>query len=1331
MLSLPHLPPVLKKILKITGITLLSLMLISTCGCYWLLCTTSGAQFAFKQAQRFTEGIITLGGEVSSGSIAEGLGVDDLVVAVPHVIYISADKFDLAYSLLPLLQERRFEVSQIYSRKLRVHLLTGHSGAEQQEKPQEQHSEGTFRLNFPVDIQVQDFTSEDFAYLSSAVDVHLSSFKAVLRAVEDRAVLQDGVVQNLQVHVKSSTDPVNLSNDLAYSLAAVAAGQEPEPLYDAAAAAQAKAEAEAAKAAAEPVTVLTFDGGDGQIALMPTVALPLNIEVDSLSVQQGRYFQDGFDTGVVDELNLAASWAGTELTLGRLDLKHPLGDLAIKGRMAFEEYFFLDFALQGAGAQTEESLAFMDGVLYGLQGHAQVSGPLTDLKVDLTMDTPADTALKLRLNCLSPQLPVAVELSSPEITYPLTDTGAERLAQVKDLYLQTAGAVFTTLDTQLAADFTGFGFENYKAAFSGLVSLSGVDIRSLTLSGLYLQEEVSLTAAGQLGYQDVISYNGTVDFACTDGGVINEMLRGSASVHGALSAAVRLPATDDEDLDFTLDLDTLQAALFLNGKPASLDAADIHGTLASGFDIARFDFVQSGDPGNTVKLQGRAAVSQPLALSGTVELNDLSALVPALEGDFKATLEAVGEPEQLKVQLTGKSGHVRAGDVLLGRIILDVAGDLSSQSFSVTTAVDSIFPARGMKPYRQCVLDFSGSLPEHALSLFCGGSHHFIVSASGGYDLESSEWKGILEELFFSSEVSGSVQLAAAVNMLFNLGESTGEIDAFTLRTDAGSINAERTVFAPGMLETGLSLKQIELSSLNELMPDDVRLAGPISMNSSIRVHDNAPDISLQINSDDVRVFAQGTPLFFEKIDLNAVMVEQRADLNVDIDMRGGRGALDLNLAVLQPLSERRLDGNISLKDLQLSLFMGVGSLFNDLDGLINLDGKFAGTAAKPLFVGKLTAAGSAEPRFDVGQVDSFDIVLDSTGSQGKLSGYIGLNHGKVNLDGTLDWSDGALAALRVTADKLPAFLMGFGQAYADLDVNVEFNDYFKVAGTAAIPQALISVGDISSSGAKPSSDEILVPEGGTSVLLQQSSAAVPSVIDLTVTIGDEVKLSAMGLESGVEGQLKLSKSLTDSDIFASGKVELTDGRANLYGHHFFVNYARAGFNGPVANPSLDVEIVADPDEMEDNVEAGVRVTGDAQNPKITLFSKPSMSQNEVMSYLLYGHGLDKSSSLNDSSSNSASMLVSLGVSSAGAIANSVVGAFGMRNVEFGSSGSGDDTQVEVQGYITRNIRVGYGYGVFNAIGEFKLRYEFMRRLYAEFASSLEQSVDLIYSFEF
>ena len=145
---------------------------------------------------------------------------------------------------------------------------------------------------------------------------------------------------------------------------------------------------------------------------------------------------------------------------------------------------------------------------------------------------------------------------------------------------------------------------------------------------------------------------------------------------------------------------------------------------------------------------------------------------------------------------------------------------------------------------------------------------------------------------------------------------------------------------------------------------------------------------------------------------------------------------------------------------------------------------------------------------------------------------------------------------------------------------------------------------------------------------------------------------------------------------------------------------------------------------------AGVRAKGRSDDLNITLFSMPAMSQNEILSYLLYGHGLEKSTVTGNSDNSSAQLLMTLGLGTTTGILNSVVGIFGMDGVQLGSSGTGDDTQVEVQTYLSNRIRLSYGYGVFNSVNEFKLRYEIMRRLYAEFISSLDQSIDLIYSFE-
>ena len=46
-------------------------------------------------------------------------------------------------------------------------------------------------------------------------------------------------------------------------------------------------------------------------------------------------------------------------------------------------------------------------------------------------------------------------------------------------------------------------------------------------------------------------------------------------------------------------------------------------------------------------------------------------------------------------------------------------------------------------------------------------------------------------------------------------------------------------------------------------------------------------------------------------------------------------------------------------------------------------------------------------------------------------------------------------------------------------------------------------------------------------------------------------------------------------------------------------------------------------------------------------------------------------------------------------------------------------------------VQVAYGYGIYNAVSEFRIRYEMFPRFYIEALSSIEQAVDAVYKFDF
>ena len=70
-----------------------------------------------------------------------------------------------------------------------------------------------------------------------------------------------------------------------------------------------------------------------------------------------------------------------------------------------------------------------------------------------------------------------------------------------------------------------------------------------------------------------------------------------------------------------------------------------------------------------------------------------------------------------------------------------------------------------------------------------------------------------------------------------------------------------------------------------------------------------------------------------------------------------------------------------------------------------------------------------------------------------------------------------------------------------------------------------------------------------------------------------------------------------------------------------------------------------------------------------------------------------------------------------------------MQDLSLDASGSGDDSQVVVSGYVFDDLKVSYGVGIFSPIAELTLGYRLIQNLYLQAVSGAAQAVDLIYTF--
>ena len=72
----------------------------------------------------------------------------------------------------------------------------------------------------------------------------------------------------------------------------------------------------------------------------------------------------------------------------------------------------------------------------------------------------------------------------------------------------------------------------------------------------------------------------------------------------------------------------------------------------------------------------------------------------------------------------------------------------------------------------------------------------------------------------------------------------------------------------------------------------------------------------------------------------------------------------------------------------------------------------------------------------------------------------------------------------------------------------------------------------------------------------------------------------------------------------------------------------------------------------------------------------------------------------------------------------------GVNNIAFGAQGTENDTAATLSGYIGERIYLSYGIGFYEPINVLTARFYFRSRIWLEIVSSLENSIDLYYSFD-
>lgn len=1290
--------------LKVTGhfiLAIFCLLLALVFSVCTVLSSTDACNYILDKVKGSLDGVVNIDVILKDGNILSGFSADNINVTVPHIITISADKFKIDYDLYYLLVNNCLKVKLLDSTNLNVKLLDLETSDSQEiiEETPESESNEPFKINFPVNIELDRLKLDNFAYLSDIVDVKVASFDANLSASGPGAFLKKGIADNVDVHLKYTES----EDDTKTTQTTLKSEKTIEDIT-----------------ASNKKEALAFGANDGLIEKLPEVNLPLDVGLFNFKVTKAKYWQDNYDTGLVD-FNVNAAFIDTKLNIQNLDAYHERGEVHVLGNMIFEDYYSMDFKVRGAGAKNDINLNSYESVLYGLKGAVDVKGNLTDLKGFFTLSNPASTKVFARINVLSDAFPVVLDFESKQITYPLFSE--EILANLENLNINCEGSLKYGINSSLRSKFTGFGFNKFDVDYKGKVLFDKTILDNFEIDGIYKDSPLHAQVAGTVNYGDTLGFDGMLKANIKDPSFMHKAFTGPLSLDGQMKV---LYEQLGDKINIIADIPNVNSQFSLYKQNGSLEIKNVKGSLKDKLNIEALDF-WLGE--NSINASG--FVGKDIHVEAKTNFVRLNELYPGLKGSFKSNLIVKGNKDYFVSELVGTSQRIVYNGIRAQNLNFDALYD-SKKKINISAIATNIKLAQGLNPTKQCVLDVAGTVDAHKVVLNCEGRNGGLISYSGSFDTVDnvrSAYNGLIDEFYLRNKLTGNFGLEKPVNFAYDLNSAIGNISKIQINGDNGTIVIDETTIDNGDVYTKAKLGNFNLSALNSLLSDNVKFGGLVDIDSDIAYVDSIPYVKTNITSDKGILYTGGIVFAYDALNCSLNLDDTVANVKANINLINDSGKFDVDASVLDPLGKRNLGGYVKVSNFDLSQFTAAAKIFNSLEGRVNINTKLSGNVTEPLFYGNIDVEGQAEPSYYVGQVNNFKFNLEARGNRGLIDGVVRLNEGPINIGGNLDWSSGANGDITFNTSMLPIFLAGYGSAYANVDTTVRLSDVLDIRGNINIPKGLISVKSLDSSAINPSKDEILIETGGLSSLDKEPSTPLNTILDINFSIGDDLKVKAMGLTGYLKGAIDIKKKQDDKDINANGSIYINDGLISVFGRHFIVNKAFSNFNGNIVQPNLDVEVIVDPADIEDDVQAGIKVTGVATKPEITLFSKPALSQNEILSYILYGHSLDKNNA-NQEGANSA-LLLGLGLSSTTSIVNSVVGALGVQNLQFGSAGSGDDSQVQVQGYITRKLRISYGYGLFSAVSEFKLRYELARKLYAEFISSVEQAVDIVYSFEF
>lgn len=522
------------------------------------------------------------------------------------------------------------------------------------------------------------------------------------------------------------------------------------------------------------------------------------------------------------------------------------------------------------------------------------------------------------------------------------------------------------------------------------------------------------------------------------------------------------------------------------------------------------------------------------------------------------------------------------------------------------------------------MLKLMGNAKQHKIETHWLGDVSGQLVLTGYWNENFSNWQSVIEKSAFTYQ-HVTLKNDKAFSLDFDLENKQGFIESHCWKGTGVSVCSlqKTTIGRSGDIALNLTLDLTELDSL--LLPKDIELISEVGGNIKAQWSEQHPinaKANFSLSSGYIKVsddFNEHQLSQWSQGDIVLSVNEQKFDSQLLLTDTHDTPLLNIN-STLGLTDNYPVNAQVNINQFSLAPFQNILTSVVNLQG--NLTAKLAidGTLDSPLVNGAITLnKGNLVLTQNANNFDNIYTQFAIENNIATIQGNFSLGDKQAKLLGTMSWQETLSFNIDLNAETLPVIFPP--QLVMNIAPNLNFHLKQKaliISGDIDVLAGSYNIDKLPEDSVSLSDDVVIIDQHGQTVIKKTTNVDIKT--NVRVNIDKTFRISGQGLESHLFGQLQINQA-EKQPFQVFGSIQSNEGTFKAYGQKLVIEKGEVTFNGPITNPYLNLR--ASRHIKAEDINAGIQITGLADTLSMQLFSSPTMTNPEVLSYLVRGRSLE------------------------------------------------------------------------------------------------------------